>query len=74
VSIVDWDRVLGGYGPYVLETLVETRDTFFSVSVQTCLGPIQLLLQWVLEIFPGVQQPGIGFEHPPLSTAEVKNW
>jgi len=35
------------------------------------LGPTQPTIKWV-GYFPGVKQPGRGFEHPPSSSAEVK--
>lgn len=34
-------------------------------------GPLGLL-QWALDLFPGVKQPGRDAEHPSPSTAEVE--
>jgi hypothetical protein len=36
------------------------------------LGPIQPPIQWVPALFRGVKRPGPGVDHPPPSSAEVK--
>ena len=36
------------------------------------LGPTQPLIQWVPGVSRGVKRPGRGVDHPPLSSAEVK--
>ena len=35
-------------------------------------GPPSLVYQWYWVPFPGVKQPGLGFDHPYPSSAEVK--
>jgi hypothetical protein len=44
----------------------------FSSPVHTGPGPIQAPTQWVTGSFPGVKRPGRGVDHPPPSSAEVK--
>ena len=37
------------------------------------LGPTQPPIQWIPDLFPrGVKRPGRGLDHPPASSAEVK--
>jgi len=36
------------------------------------LGPTQPPIQWVPGLFPGVKWLGSGIDHPPPSSAEVK--
>ena len=36
------------------------------------LGPTQPPIQWVPAFFPGVKRPGRDVDHPPASSAEVK--
>jgi len=36
------------------------------------LGPTRLPVQWVPGLSPGVKWPGRGVDHPPPSSAEVK--
>jgi hypothetical protein len=37
------------------------------------LGPTQLPIKWVPVSFPGVKRPGLGVDHPLLSSAKVKD-
>jgi hypothetical protein len=37
------------------------------------LGPTQPPIHWVPGLFPGVKRPGRGVDHPPSSSAEVKD-
>ena len=46
--------------------------TRFSAPVQIGTGLTQAPTQWVTGLFPGVKRLGRGVEHPPSSTAEVK--
>ena len=36
------------------------------------LGPTQPPIQWVLVSLQGVKRPGLGADHPPPSSAEIK--
>jgi hypothetical protein len=36
------------------------------------LGPTQTPIKWVPCLFPGVKRPGLGVDHPPSSSAKVK--
>jgi hypothetical protein len=44
----------------------------FPVLSRPALGFTQPPIQWVWSSFPGVKRPGRGFDHLPLSSAEVK--
>jgi len=44
----------------------------FSIPSGPILGITQPLVLWVLSPFPGVKQPGHGFEHPSTSIPKVK--
>jgi hypothetical protein len=58
----------GLYGPGI-----ESRwGRDFSQPSRPPLGPTQPPIQWVPGLFPGVKRPGRGVDHPPPSSAEVK--
>jgi hypothetical protein len=44
----------------------------FSAPVQTGPGAYPASYKWVPGLFPGVKRPGRGVDHPPLSSARVK--
>ena len=44
----------------------------FQNSSRPALEPTQSPVQCVLALFPGVKRPGRGVDHPPPSSAEVK--
>jgi hypothetical protein len=44
----------------------------FSAPVQTGPGANQASCSMGTESFPGVKRPGLGVDHPPLSSGEVK--
>jgi hypothetical protein len=48
---------------------VQTR---FSAPFQMCPGPTQPLIKWVPGFFSRIQRPGLGVDHTPSSSAEVK--
>jgi hypothetical protein len=52
---------------------IESRwERDFTQPSRQALAPTQLPVQWVSDLFPGVKRPGRGFDHPPPSSAEVK--
>jgi len=51
----------------------QVRDYFHFKTSRPALGPTQLLIQWVLALFPVTKRPGRESDHPPLSGAEFKN-
>jgi len=44
----------------------------FPHSSRPAVGPTQPPIQWVPGLFPRVKRPGRGADHPPSSSAEVK--
>jgi hypothetical protein len=44
----------------------------FQHPSRPALGPTQPPIQWVPRLFPGVKRPGRGVDHPPSSSATVK--
>ena len=44
----------------------------FSKPSRPALGPTQPPIQWIPGLFPGVKRPGRGVDHPPSSSARVK--
>jgi hypothetical protein len=44
----------------------------FSAPIQTSLGAHPAIYTMAIESFPGVKRPRCGTDHPPPSSAEVK--
>jgi hypothetical protein len=44
----------------------------FPHTFTPAMGSTQPRIQWVPGLFPGVKRPGRGVNHPPPSSAEVK--
>jgi hypothetical protein len=68
---VGWDRSVGIAGRSGDRIPVRAK---FSAPVQTGPGAHRTSLQWVPGLFRGreVKRPGCGFDHPPTTSAEIK--
>ena len=68
------DSVVGIQTRYGLDGPgIESRwERDFPHPSRPALGPIQPPIQWVSSLFSGAKWPGGGVDHPPPSSAEVK--
>ena len=68
------DGVIGVAASYGLDGPgIESRwRRDFPNPPRPSVGLTQPPLQWVPDVFPGLKRPGRGVDHPPPSSAEVK--
>jgi len=62
IVIISQDSLLGLAAPCVLNV----------PGIETRAGPTLPPVQWVTWLFPRAKRPALGVNHPPASTAEVK--
>ena len=75
ITQMDRDSSVGiatryGLDGHVIECRWGRQD--FPHLSRPALGPTQPPIQWVSGLSPGVKRPGRGVDHPPQSSAEVK--
>ena len=73
-SLVGWDSAVGIATRYWLDGPgIESRWwRYFLHPSRPALGPAQPPKQWVPGLIPGLKRLGRGVDHPPPSSAEVK--